>query len=166
MATPKPSIGTGDLCTFNVQHGFAEALLRGMRSSFLSDPDYHHLTQCETLDDVRLNLTETDYAEALADTSTLTPNILQKKAVEKVCHILLHHFLFVQSYPWLDLFCVLVRWFSTITTQTRVSVGSRIWQLVSSLFPPFYSSSQNSSTCAHRLWNLCPLSSTLSHMNT
>lgn len=84
MATPKPSIGTGDLCTFNVQHGFAEALLRGMRSSFLSDPDYHHLTQCETLDDVRLNLTETDYAEALADTSTLTPNILQKKAVEKL----------------------------------------------------------------------------------
>lgn len=84
MATPKPSIGTGNLCTFNVQHGFAEALLRGMRSSFLSDPDYHHLTQCETLDDVRLNLTETDYAEALADSSTLTPNILQKKAVEKL----------------------------------------------------------------------------------
>lgn len=109
MATPKPSIGTGDLCTFNVQHGFAEALLRGMRSSFLSDPDYHHLTQCETLDDVRLNLTETDYAEALADTSTLTPNILQKKAVEKVCLILLYHFLFLQSYPWLDLVCVLVR---------------------------------------------------------
>jgi len=84
MATPKPNIGTGDLCTFNVQHGFAEALLRGMRSSFLSDPDYHHLTQCETLDDVRLNLTETDYAEVLADSNTLTPNFLQKKAVEKL----------------------------------------------------------------------------------
>lgn len=85
MSTPKPKVGTGGLSTFNVQHGFAEALLRGMRSSFLSDPDYHHLTQCETLDDVRLNLTETDYADALADSNTLTPNSLQKAAVEKVC---------------------------------------------------------------------------------
>lgn len=84
MTTPKPDVGTGDLCTFNVQHGFAEALLRGMRSSFLSDPDYNHLTQCETLDDVRLNLTETDYADALADTNALTPNTLQKAAVDKV----------------------------------------------------------------------------------
>mmetsp|Transcript_66830 Transcript_66830/g.186750 ORF Transcript_66830/g.186750 Transcript_66830/m.186750 type:complete len:386 (+) Transcript_66830:38-1195(+) len=84
MTTPKPTAGTGDLTTFNIQHGFAEALLRGMRSSFLSDPDYHHLTQCETLDDVRLNLTETDYADALADSSTVTPNTLQKAAVEKL----------------------------------------------------------------------------------
>ena len=85
MSTPKPNVSLGGLCTFNVAHGFAEALLRGMRSSFLSDPDYHHLTQCETLDDVRLNLTETDYADVLADSNTLTPNSLQKAAVEKVC---------------------------------------------------------------------------------
>ena len=58
--------------------------MRGMRSSFLSDADYHHLTQCETLDDVRLNLTETDYSEALADSSTMTPASLQKAAIEKV----------------------------------------------------------------------------------
>lgn len=85
MTTPKPNVGTGNLCTFNVQHGFAEALLRGMRSSFLADSDYHHLTQCETLDDVRLNLTETDFADAISDMNTLTPNSLQKAAVEKVC---------------------------------------------------------------------------------
>jgi ATP synthase (C/AC39) subunit len=84
MSTPKPNVSLGGLCTFNVAHGFAEALLRGMRSSFLSDPDYHHLTQCETLDDVRLNLTETDYSDVLADSNTLTPNSLQKAAVEKV----------------------------------------------------------------------------------
>jgi V-type H+-transporting ATPase subunit d len=84
MTTPKPKQGTGDIATFNIHHGFAEALVRGMRSSFLQDQDYHHLTQCETLDDVRLNLTETDYADALADFNSLTPNILQKAAVEKV----------------------------------------------------------------------------------
>ena len=84
MSAPKPSQGTGDLTTFNIQHGFAEALVRGMRSSFLQDQDYHHLTQCETLDDVRLNLTETDYADAIADFNSLTPNTLQKAAVDKV----------------------------------------------------------------------------------
>ena len=49
------------MATFNILHGHVEALVRGMRSSFLADADYHHLTQCETLDDVRLNLSETDY---------------------------------------------------------------------------------------------------------
>ena len=58
--------------------------MRGMRSSFLADSDYHHLTQCETLDDVRLNLTETDYHDALVDMSSLTPSQLQKAAVDKV----------------------------------------------------------------------------------
>lgn len=87
MTTPKPQGSAGDLCTFNVQHGFAEALLRGMRSSFLADSDYHHLTQCENLDDVRLNMTETDYSEAISDMNTLTPNSLQKAAIEKVCSI-------------------------------------------------------------------------------
>jgi len=84
MATPSPQAPTGDLATFNILHAFPEALVRGMRSSFLQDPDYHHLTQCETLDDIRLNLTESDYSDALADSATLTPASLQKAAIEKV----------------------------------------------------------------------------------
>ena len=87
MATIHPTEGTGDICSFNIQHGFAEALVRGMRSSFLADADYHHLTQCETLDDVRLNLTETDYSESIADFNSMTPIILQKAAVNKVSFI-------------------------------------------------------------------------------
>ena len=69
---------------FNIQHGFVEALVRGMRSSFLSDADYHHLTQCETLEDVKLNLSETDYGDAVADMGDLNPSDLQKVAIEKV----------------------------------------------------------------------------------
>ena len=85
MSTPSPSTGTGDISTFNIQHGFPEALVRGMRSSFLKDSDYHHIIQCESLDDIRLNLSETDYQDAIADFNSLTPNTLQKAAVEKVC---------------------------------------------------------------------------------
>jgi hypothetical protein len=84
MATYHPKSATGNITTFNIQHGYAEALLRGMRSSFLKDADYHHLTQCETLDDVKLNLTETDYSEALADSKAITPAAFQKVAVDKV----------------------------------------------------------------------------------
>uniref|UniRef100_A0A7S2MWE5 V-type proton ATPase subunit n=1 Tax=Helicotheca tamesis TaxID=374047 RepID=A0A7S2MWE5_9STRA len=84
MTTPAPKAPTGDLTTFNILHGFTEALVRGMRSSFLGDSDYHHLTQCESLDDVRLNLSETDYSGALQDTNTLTPSGLQSAAVQKL----------------------------------------------------------------------------------
>ena len=84
MATPAPKSTPGNMATFNILHGFPEALVRGMRSSFLADADYHHLTQCETLDDVRLNLSETDYGDALADMNSLIPTGLQKAAVEKV----------------------------------------------------------------------------------
>lgn len=69
---------------FNIHHGFCEALVRGMRSSFLSDADYHHLTQCENLDDIKLNLNESDYSHSVADTGSLTPSGFQAVAVEKV----------------------------------------------------------------------------------
>ena len=84
MVTAVPKSSPGDLSTFNIQHGFTEALVRGMRSSFLKDADYHHLTQCESLDDVRLNLSESDYSDSIAEFNSLTPNTLQKAAVDKV----------------------------------------------------------------------------------
>lgn len=43
----------GGITTFNIEHGFAEAVVRGFRSGFLTDYDYHHLSQCETLDGTR-----------------------------------------------------------------------------------------------------------------
>jgi V-type H+-transporting ATPase subunit d len=55
-----------------------------MRSSFLKDSDYHHLTQCDNLDDARLNLTESDYGECLSDSAAMSPASLQKAAIEKL----------------------------------------------------------------------------------
>jgi ATP synthase (C/AC39) subunit len=84
MTTFVPTSLPGDMTTFNIHHGFAESLVRGMRNSFLADSDYHHLTQCESLEDVKLNLTESDYSEALADMGSISPNELQKQAIGKV----------------------------------------------------------------------------------
>ena len=40
----------GGMNTFNMQHGYTEALVRGFRSTFVEDDTYHHLSQCETLE--------------------------------------------------------------------------------------------------------------------
>jgi V-type H+-transporting ATPase subunit d len=84
MSIQSTAADAGALHTFNILHGFPESLVRGMRSSFLLDADYHHLTQCETLEDVKLNLSESDYSSALSDMGTLTPSSLQKAAVGKL----------------------------------------------------------------------------------
>jgi len=72
------------LSAFNIDHGFVEALVRGFRTGFLDDQDYHHLSQCETLDDMKMNLAETDYGDALANEVTISPSMLERKAIIKM----------------------------------------------------------------------------------
>ncbi|KAG6620312.1 H - or Na -translocating F-type, V-type and A-type ATPase (F-ATPase) Superfamily [Phytophthora cinnamomi] len=78
-------VAAGDVSTFNIQHGYVEGLVRGFRSGFLDDVDYHHLTQCESLEDVKLNLQETDYDQFLADESgTISPGLIQAGTTNKL----------------------------------------------------------------------------------
>lgn len=127
MATPAPKSTPGNMASFNILHGFTEALVRGMRSSFLTDADYHHLTQCETLDDVRLNLSETDYANALEDMNSLIPTGLQKAAVEKVrfcsCWLLCSRWCIVLC-PWEIRGCL---WYLLPVLTVREDNGGSSW---------------------------------------
>ncbi len=45
MSVATDVMEAGGLGTFNLEHGFPEAVVRGFRSGFLTDYDYHHLTQ-------------------------------------------------------------------------------------------------------------------------
>lgn len=36
--------------SFNVDHGYLEGLVRGMKAGILTRTDYHNLAQCETLE--------------------------------------------------------------------------------------------------------------------
>lgn len=72
------------MATFNMSHGFVEALVRGYRSGFLKDSDYHHLTQCEALEDVKLNLQETDYDVFLNAETSITPATIEANALKKM----------------------------------------------------------------------------------
>mmetsp|Transcript_11831 Transcript_11831/g.16525 ORF Transcript_11831/g.16525 Transcript_11831/m.16525 type:complete len:429 (+) Transcript_11831:100-1386(+) len=51
----------GGLTTWNMENGFLEARVRGFRSGFLTETEYKQLMQCNTLDEVKLALTDTDY---------------------------------------------------------------------------------------------------------
>ncbi|KAH8073896.1 proton-exporting ATPase [Aureococcus anophagefferens] len=73
-----------NLCLHNRDHGMTEALCRGFRTGFLSDTDYHHLTQCESLEDVKMNLAETDYDAFLANEASVSPAVILECATKKM----------------------------------------------------------------------------------
>jgi len=72
----------GDISTFNIQDGFCEAVCRGYRRGFLTPEEYLHLKGAKNLEDVRLNLQETDYGQFLADVVELTTASFKEKAEE------------------------------------------------------------------------------------
>ncbi|KAJ1787905.1 H(+)-transporting V0 sector ATPase subunit d, partial [Coemansia sp. RSA 2399] len=63
---------------FNVDGGYLEGVVRGYRDGLITAPQYMNLTQCETMDDLKLQLATTDYAPFLQNepspisTSTLS----------------------------------------------------------------------------------------------
>ncbi|CAN0228963.1 unnamed protein product, partial [Ectocarpus fasciculatus] len=46
--------------------------------------DYNNLCQCESLEDVKLNLQETDYDQFLSQENKVTPAALQERATKKL----------------------------------------------------------------------------------
>jgi len=73
----------GGLMSFNIEYGFLEALIRGLRSGFLKPGDYKALAGCDNLDDVKMQLTDTDYASALTSVMKLTPEIILTRCQNK-----------------------------------------------------------------------------------
>jgi len=68
-----------------VNHGFAEAVVRGLRSGFLSPEDYRRLGNSDTLEDMRSSMEESDYGTFLQDEpSPLLVSTISKKCYEKL----------------------------------------------------------------------------------
>lgn len=65
--------------------GYAEGLVRGYRNGLLTSSQYLNLTQCDTLDDLKLQLTSTDYGNFLSNVpSPLSTSNFQSKAFSKL----------------------------------------------------------------------------------
>jgi len=70
---------------FNVDNGFLEGLCRGFRNGILTKEDYQHLTQCDTLEDLKLHLQGTQYGGFLAnEPSPLSVSTIDEKLREKL----------------------------------------------------------------------------------
>ncbi|KAH9607301.1 hypothetical protein KSS87_015324 [Heliosperma pusillum] len=71
--------------TFNIHGGFLEAIVRGYRSGLLTAADYNNLCQCETLDDIKMHLSATDYGPYLQnEPSPLHTTTLVEKCTLKL----------------------------------------------------------------------------------
>ena len=64
---------------FNIDNGFIEGVVRGYRNGLLSNNQYINLTQCDTLEDLKLHLSSTDYGNFLSSVSSesLTTSLIQ-----------------------------------------------------------------------------------------
>ncbi|KAG9508678.1 hypothetical protein GZH46_02818, partial [Fragariocoptes setiger] len=76
---------------FNIDCGYFEGLARGFKESILRQSDYENLIQCETLEDIKLNLQSTDYAGLMAtEQSPISVNLIEEKIRDKLVNEFLH----------------------------------------------------------------------------
>ncbi|CAD7937121.1 unnamed protein product [Amoebophrya sp. A120] len=70
---------------FNMTGGYSEGILRGLKCGFLTPDDYRKLGACESLEDVRTALDDTDYGSFLQDEpSPLEISTIVAKAKQKL----------------------------------------------------------------------------------
>ncbi|AMD22086.1 HGL254Cp [Eremothecium sinecaudum] len=71
---------------FNIDNGFIEGVVRGFRNGLLTSNQYINLTQCDTLDDLKLQLSSSDYGNFLSNVSSdaLTTSVIQERASSKL----------------------------------------------------------------------------------
>ncbi|KAL3231517.1 V-type proton ATPase subunit d [Nakaseomyces bracarensis] len=71
---------------FNVDNGYLEGLIRGYRNGLLTNNQYINLTQCDNLDDLKLQLSATDYGNFLSQVSSeqLTTSVIQERASDRL----------------------------------------------------------------------------------
>lgn len=73
---------------FNVDNGYIEGVIRGYRNGLLTSNQYINLTQCDTLEDLKLQLSSSDYGNFMSSVSTeqLTTSIIQESTADKLYH--------------------------------------------------------------------------------
>lgn len=70
---------------FNIDYGYVEGVVRGYRSGLLGNNQYVNLTQCDNLEDLKLQLSATDYGNFLASHSgPLSTSIMQDNLSKKL----------------------------------------------------------------------------------
>ena len=70
---------------FNIDDGFPEAIVRGLRKGFLKEEVYNQLKSCQNLNEFKLVLEDTDYGPYItAEQSPIEIVVLKKRCKEKL----------------------------------------------------------------------------------
>ncbi|KJE95554.1 ATP synthase subunit [Capsaspora owczarzaki ATCC 30864] len=70
---------------FNVNHGFIEGIVRGIRSGFLKQSEYLNMQQSANIDDFKLHLQSTDYGNMLAnEPSPISVSTISDRLTERL----------------------------------------------------------------------------------
>lgn len=70
---------------FNINNGYVEAVTRGYINGLLNKSQYVNLTQCDNLEDLKLQLSATDYGNFLASyAGKLTTSVIQENLSKKL----------------------------------------------------------------------------------
>ncbi|AOW07262.1 V0 complex, c/d subunit of ATPase [Yarrowia lipolytica] len=70
---------------FNINNGYVEALVRGYQSGLLKSSNYTNLTQCDSLEDFKTQLSSTEYGNFLSNVpSPISTSTIQEKAAAKL----------------------------------------------------------------------------------
>lgn len=70
---------------FNVNYGFVEGVVRGYRNGLLTNSQYVNLTQCDSLQDLKLQLSATDYGNFLSSQAgPLSTSIIQDRLSKRM----------------------------------------------------------------------------------
>lgn len=70
---------------FNVDDGYLEGIVRGFKGGILNNAVYNNLVQCETLEDLKLQLSSTDYGNFLQnEPSPLATSTIADKCLERL----------------------------------------------------------------------------------
>jgi V-type H+-transporting ATPase subunit d len=105
---------------FNQSFGYLEGLVRGFKNGLLSQAEYQALTQCDTLEDLKIHLSGTSYGTFLNDeagvmSSSLISSKLRDKMVAEFEHMRNHSagkltkFLnFISYHYMIDNVCLLI----------------------------------------------------------
>ncbi|GMM46758.1 H(+)-transporting V0 sector ATPase subunit D [Pichia kluyveri] len=79
---------------FNIDNGYIEGLVRGYKNTLLTSSQYVNLTQCDTLEDIKLQLGATEYSSVLSDINeTLSTSLIERKLNNK----LIEEFTYIKS---------------------------------------------------------------------
>jgi len=75
----------GEMLFANINDGYLEGILRGYRGGILTSTDYANLCQCESIDDMKMHMSSTDYGNFLQnEASPISTTTLAEKCTEKL----------------------------------------------------------------------------------